>query len=79
VPRCPRKYLLAVTWVASCDQALGNSRFFCSKTVLPCSLVMTASRVSHSTVSYGSVPGRVYRRSMLSPYQVFASPGFSCR
>ena len=50
-PRVPRKYLEATTLVASADQLLGNSRFFCSKTTLPCSLVMAASRVSHSTVS----------------------------
>ena len=59
VPSVPRKYLLAVTWVASWDHALGNSRPFCSNTVSPCSLVMVASRASHSTVSYGSTPGRV--------------------
>ena len=57
VPRWPRKYLLATTWVASCDQAFGISRSFCSKTASPRSLVMIASRVSHSTVSYGWTSG----------------------
>jgi hypothetical protein len=47
----PRKYLDATTCVASCDQAFGISRPFCSKTASPRSLVMMASRVSHSTVS----------------------------
>ncbi len=51
VPMVPRKYLEATTLVARADQLLGNSRFFCSKTTLPCSLVMAASRLSHSTVS----------------------------
>ena len=64
VPSWPRKYLLATTWVASCDQDLGISRSFCSKTTLPRSLVMAASRSSHSTVSYGWTSGRVKRRSI---------------
>ena len=59
VPSWPRKYLLETTFVARADQDLGNSRSFCSKTTLPCSLVMAASRRSHSTVSYGWTPGRV--------------------
>ena len=79
VPRWPRKYLLATTWVASCDQAFGISRSFCSKTASPRSLVMIASRVSHSTVSYGWTPGRVKRRSIVRPGQFRFSPAVSWR
>ncbi len=79
VPMWPRKYFDAVTFVARADQAFGNSRFFCSKTTLPCSLVIVASLVSHSTVSYGWTPGRVKRRSMLRPFQVFVAPSVSWR
>ena len=38
VSRWPRKYLLTTTLVASCDQKVGTSTFFCSKTLLPVSL-----------------------------------------
>ncbi len=51
LPRCPRKYFDTTTLVAVWDQGLGTSTPFCSKIASPFSLAMTASRVSHSTVS----------------------------
>ena len=56
VPSWPRKYLLTTTLVAVCDQNFGTSTPFCSKTFSPFSLLITASRSSHSTVSKGSLP-----------------------
>src|SRR5207247_2176454 len=41
------------------DQHCGTSTSFCSKTFSPFSLPMTAGRMSHSTSSNGSIPGRV--------------------
>jgi hypothetical protein len=45
--------------VACCDQALGISTSRCSKTTWPFSLPMIAERISHSTSSKGSTPGKV--------------------
>ena len=59
VPSWPRKYLLTTTLVAVCDQNLGISTALCSKTVSPRSLVISASRTSHSTASKGSTPASV--------------------
>jgi len=59
VPSVPRKYFDATTLVAVCDQNFGISTSFCSKTISPFSLLMTAERISHSTSSNGSTPGRV--------------------
>src|SRR5947209_6080550 len=70
VPSWPRKYLLTTTLVAICDQALGISTSFCSKTTAPFSLVMVAVRRSHSTSSKGWTPGRVNLRSTLRPEPV---------
>src|SRR5262245_23320941 len=61
LPRGPRKYFWATTFVASCDQNFGTSTFRCSKATSPLPLEITASRSSHSTSSYGWVPGRVKR------------------
>src|SRR6267378_6603708 len=57
-PSLPRKYFDATTFVAVCDQNLGTSTPFCSKT-LPLSPGMDESRSSHSTSSYGWTPSRV--------------------
>src|SRR3954449_6267223 len=46
VPMWPRKYLLTTTFVASCDQKVGTSTSFCSKTLLPVSELMPAVRYS---------------------------------
>ena len=59
VPSWPRKYLETTTLVAVCDQNLGISTSFCSKTFSPFSFEITALRSSHSTVSKGSTPGVV--------------------
>src|SRR5690606_2293001 len=68
VPTAPRKYLLATIWVAFIDQAAGNSTPFCSKLTDPSrQLVMTMSRRSHSTSSYGCTPGVVKMRWIFSP------------
>ena len=58
-PGVPRKYFEATTLVASIDQDLGTSMFFCSKTTLPSSPVMPAERYSHAISSAGSTPGVV--------------------
>ena len=47
-PTCPRKYFETTMLVACCDQAFGISTPRCSKTTVPFSLPMTASRNSHS-------------------------------
>ena len=44
VPSLPRKYLLTTTFVAICDQNVGISQSFCSKTVSPFSLPIAAVR-----------------------------------
>ena len=59
VPIWPRKYFETTMLVACCDQARGISTSRCSKTTLPFSLPITAARISHSTSSNGSTPGRV--------------------
>ena len=55
----PAEYLETTTLVAVCDQNLGISTSFCSKTFSPFSFEITALRSSHSTVSKGSTPGVV--------------------
>ncbi len=67
VPGVPRKYLLATTLTARCDQPFGASTPSCSKTMLPPGPLITARRVSHSTSSNGSLPGRLSWRSKASP------------
>ena len=59
VPIWPRKYLETTTLVASCDQALGISTPFCSKTTVPSLPTMLAVRSSHSVVFQTSWPGWV--------------------
>jgi hypothetical protein len=53
--------------VACCDHAFGISTPRCSKTTLPFSLPMIASRSSHSTSSNGSMPAVVKKRGNSSP------------
>src|SRR6185436_712162 len=48
-PTCPRKYFETTILVDCCDQAFGISTPRCSKTTLPFSLPMIASRRSHSS------------------------------
>ena len=67
VPSFPRKYLLTTTFVAICDQNVGISQSFCSKTVSPFSLPMAAVRVSQVTSSNGCTPSCVNLRSTWMP------------
>src|SRR5437867_12668422 len=60
VPSLPRKYFEATLFVAVWDQNEGSSPFFCWKIVCPLWSVMTPSRISHFTASYGRRPGFVY-------------------
>src|SRR5512145_2507342 len=55
-PTWPRKYFDTTMFVACWDHALGISTPRCSKTTVPFSLPIIASRSSHSTWSKGSVP-----------------------
>src|SRR3954452_4544191 len=68
VPTAPRKYLLVTMFEAFTDQELGNSTPRCSKLIEPSrQLVMTTSRRSQVTSSYGWTPAVVYTRSRRSP------------
>src|SRR5262245_28355168 len=67
LPIWPRKYLETTMFVACWDHDFGISTSRCSKTTLPFSLPITAERVSHSTSSKGSTPGRVKYRGNSSP------------
>ena len=59
-PTAPRKYLLVTMLVALIDQESGNSTPRCSKLTVPSrQLVMTTSRRSQVTSSYGCTPGVV--------------------
>ena len=66
-PMWPRKYFETTMLVACCDHVFGISTLRCSKTTLPRSLPMTASRSSHSTSSNGSTPAVVKYRGKSSP------------
>src|SRR4029453_16401700 len=55
-PTWPRKYFETTMLVACCDQDFGISTPRCSKTTVPFSLPMMASRKSHSIASNGSPP-----------------------
>src|SRR5439155_192921 len=56
-------------------QGLGTPTPRCSKTVSPPSPEMTAERISHSTVSYGSVPAATKRRATVRPRRAERSGG----
>src|SRR5699024_2078901 len=67
-------YLLATMFVALTDQNSGNSTPRCSKFTDPSrQLVITTSRRSQVTSSYGCTPGVVYTRGIVRP-----SPRRSC-
>src|ERR1044072_3799370 len=67
-PTAPRKYLLVTMLTAFTDQKSGNSTPRCSKLTDPSrQLVMTTSRRSHATSSYGCTPGVVWTRSIRRP------------
>src|SRR3954469_23807591 len=67
LPTAPRKYLVVTMLAALTDHSTGNSTPRCSKLIEPSrQLVMTTSRRSHSTSSYGWTPGVVCTRSMRS-------------
>src|SRR5213083_38897 len=73
-PTAPRKYLVVTMLAAFTDQESGNSTPCCSKLTVPSrQLVMTTSRRSQVTSSYGWTPGVVYSRSTVSP----AFPAFA--
>src|SRR6185312_64170 len=68
VPTAPRKYLVVTMFAAFTLQNAGNSTPFCSKLIEPSrQFVMTTSRRSHSTSSYGWTPSVVQTRSTCSP------------
>src|SRR5690348_14395778 len=68
VPTAPRKYLVVTMFAAFTLQNAGNSTPFCSKLIEPSrQFVITTSRRSHSTSSYGWTPSAVQTRSTRSP------------
>ena len=68
VPTAPRKYLVVTMFAALTLQNAGNSTPRCSKLIEPSrQFVMTTSRRSHSTSSYGWTPSVVQTRSIRSP------------
>src|SRR5918911_1118843 len=69
VPTAPRKYLVVTMFTALTDQKSGNSTPRCSKLIEPSrQLVMTTSRRSQLTWSYGCTPGVVKTRSIRSAF-----------
>src|SRR5690606_40474128 len=68
VPSAPRKYLEATICVAFMLQVDGNSTPRCSKLTEPSrQLVMTTSRRSQVTSSYGCLPAVVHTRRIRRP------------
>src|SRR5690242_5504563 len=68
VPTAPRKYLVVTMLAALTLQKSGNSTPRCSKLIEPSrQLVITTSRRSHVTSSYGCTPSVVHTRSIVSP------------
>src|SRR4051794_11350253 len=68
VPTAPRKYFVVTMLVALMLHSAGNSTPRCSKLIEPSrQLVMTTSRRSHSTSSYGWTPSVVQTRATRSP------------
>src|SRR5690349_15478339 len=77
VPTAPRKYLVVTMFAALTLQDSGNSTPRCSKLIEPSrQLVMTTSRRSHATSSYGCTPSVVQTRCTLSPV---TAPFFAAR
>src|SRR5690349_3925478 len=68
LPTAPRKYLVVTMLVALMLHSEGNSTPRCSKLIEPSrQLVMTTSRRSHVTSSYGCTPGVVKTRLTFRP------------
>src|SRR5581483_2610843 len=68
VPTAPRKYLVVTMLVALIDQESGNSTPRCSKLIEPSrQLVITTSRRSQVTWSYGCTPAVVLIRRIFRP------------
>src|SRR6266705_643141 len=75
VPTAPRKYLVVTMLVALTLQESGNSTPRCSKLIEPSrQFVMTTSRRSQVTSSYGCTPAVVHTRSTRRPLLVVARP-----
>src|ERR671933_840838 len=69
LPTAPRKYLLVTMFEAFTAQELGNSTPRCSKLIEPSrQLVMTTSRRSQVTSSYGCTPAVVKTRLTFRPF-----------
>src|SRR5215469_962904 len=75
VPTAPRKYLVVTMLAALTDQESGNSTPCCSKLTVPSrQLVITTSRRSHVTWSYGCLPGVVWLRRIFRPPPLLRLP-----
>src|SRR3954462_4245786 len=69
LPTAPRKYFVVTMLVALMLHSAGNSTPRCSKLIDPSrQLVMTTSRRSHVTSSYGCTPGVVKTRLTFRPF-----------
>src|SRR6266545_197435 len=78
VPTAPRKYLVVTMLAALTDQKSGNSTPRCSKLTEPSrQFVITTSRRSHVTWSYGCTPGVVKTRPIRSPLPVLPPDRFA--
>src|SRR5437773_2200282 len=75
VPTAPRKYFVVTMLAALMLQKSGNSTPRCSKLTDPSrQLVITTSRRSQVTSSYGCTPSVVHTRSIRRPLLVVARP-----
>src|SRR3954452_3214356 len=69
LPTAPRKYLVVTMLVALMLHSAGNSTPRCSKLIEPSrQLVITTSRRSHATSSYGCTPAVVKTRLTFRPF-----------
>src|SRR5690349_22746767 len=72
VPTAPRKYLVVTMFAALMLQKSGYSTPRCSKLIDPSrQFVITTSRRSQVTSSYGCTPDVVYTRAMARPLAAF--------
>src|SRR3954447_15238435 len=79
VPTAPRKYLVVTMFAALTLHDSGNSTPRCSKLIEPSrQLVMTTSRRSQDTSSYGWTPSVVHTRAIFKPWATADLPPF-CR
>ena len=68
MPTAPRKYFVVTMFAALMLHVSGNSTPRCSKLIEPSrQLVITTSRRSHVTSSYGCTPSVVHTRSTFTP------------